>query len=394
LQAFAVGDDLRWGSRFRRPARYVFVTYRHFFLPLLILWLGGGVALAETARVALRALPKADAKKLAGIEARNGQPGPDQWRFLVRDSKSAAGLREYIVAGGEIVSSGEVTETAATAPLKATFDSSAIKIDSDQAAALALKEAAATGTKVASLNYLLLRETSKATPVWVVTCLDAQGREAGAVALSASRGKIIARERFAQAEVRPPAPVSPMAASPSAPVAPVAPAPAQGVDQRAVESDRAFLAAVENQTPAAPAAGTSAAQVSPPPADAVAPAPRTEAHLEEPAAIARAVPSAPNRSLDRGGFETPPAAPSEPEGEELAAARAPISREAVAGEPFTEEPASRDLGAEEQTARSDSKPRETAERSKSSRGVSISPVGEVRRATRPVRRIIRRVLPF
>ena len=305
---------------------------------------------AETAFTALKALPKADARKLVWMEAKGGPGGePEQWRFTVYDAKASKRLREFIVAAGEVVTSQEVAEASPGVSAKNVVDPASLKIDSDAAARTALDYASTHGFQVASVTYELQKQGAKAVPLWAVTCLDGSGAQMGAVALTATRGSVVAQEGFSAAT--PAAAVAGASGTQAAPEAPTG----ERVDRRVVSSDQQFLTELD---------GASAPVASQPSAGAPGnkePAPPRPEESEQPAAD---LPPA-----DEGSTAPPQrVARAESTGDEIDGQRT------FAGEGRSHAPSGR------------------VERIHGPR--VISPIREVRRATAPVRHIIRRVLPF
>jgi hypothetical protein len=184
----------------------------------------------ETALSALRALPQADARNLVRIAARDGLGSPEHWYFTVYDPGAPAFLRVLVVAKGEVVTSQDVSPTEAAGLSKELLDRAAIKVDSDQAAEVALSYAAANQVQATFLNYELARQGAKAVPVWVVTCLDQNVRPLGSVVITASQGNVVASEGFLN---------KPGAALASQAVPEKRPA----IDPRVMMSDQEFLAA-------------------------------------------------------------------------------------------------------------------------------------------------------
>ncbi len=157
-----------------------------------------------TAMEAIKLLPKSEAKKIARIEAREGTPAPERWYVIAFDEKSESGVREYAVAGGEIVATRAVSQFAEALKPADVIGGDAVRIDSDRAARLAQQYALANNATVASLNYELKRDGEGAAPLWTVTCLDEAGKELGRVVVTAGKGNVVSHEGFA---VEPGAPV-------------------------------------------------------------------------------------------------------------------------------------------------------------------------------------------
>ena len=120
-----------------------------------------GTAVADSAGTALNAikqLPRGEAKKIARIEAREGTPIPERWHILVNDPKDENGLHEYVVAGGEVVASRNISQFAESLKPTDVMGSSGLKIDSDKVAGLAQQYAQANNVSIATLNYALKRK--------------------------------------------------------------------------------------------------------------------------------------------------------------------------------------------------------------------------------------------
>jgi hypothetical protein len=191
----------------------------------------------------------------------------------VYDREAPASLRALIVAKGEVVTSQDVSPSAAAPQSKELLDSAGIKVDSDQAADLALSYAAANNVKVSAMNFELARQGAKAVPVWIVSCLDKNGGPLGSVVITASRGSVVASEGFPNA----PDALQKVAGMPETRPAPVIRTAA--LDPEIMSSDREFLKqqARESATP---------------PQENAAPAP--SAQVESPAPSSRA--ESPERS--------------------------------------------------------------------------------------------------
>jgi hypothetical protein len=282
----------------------------------------------------LKALPRGEARKVTSIQATEGSPTPQAWTIQVPDTKAPGGFREYVVVKGEIVRSqavGKPEEARGMRP-EPLAGNNTIKIDSDQAAQIALQQAKADGIGVVSLNYRLQKSGPKAAPVWVLSCMDDKGRELGSVAISAVTGNVLAQDGFALGGH--PVQASQPAISPSR--------NPQAVDPQTAEEDRKFLAENSGENPSAEPAEAPEAAIPP-------------------------------------GVESRLPAGSQPPGPEPATSRETASvaedreRESVSREPARREENGRERHSEIRV---------------------VSPVREIHRATAPVRHIIHRILPF
>ena len=168
---------------------------------------------ANSALAALKLLPRGEAKRLARIEARDGTPVPERWYFIVHDPKSETGVHEYVVAGGEIVASRDVSQFAENLRVEDVVGGDALKVNSDRAAKLAQQYALANDVNVTAMQYELKKDGAAAAPLWRVTCLGEDGKELGRLIISAGKGTVVSHEGFA-AEPPPPAPPAPATPNP------------------------------------------------------------------------------------------------------------------------------------------------------------------------------------
>jgi hypothetical protein len=151
---------------------------------------------ATTALSALRLIPRPDARRLARIEAREGKPTPERWYFLIHDPEGENGLREYVVAGGEIVAMRGLSQFAETLAASDVIGIDALKVDTDKLARVAEQYAEANGAKDVQCNYLLTRDAAGTTPVWTITCLDPTGKRLGEVVFDAAKGEVLSHGGF------------------------------------------------------------------------------------------------------------------------------------------------------------------------------------------------------
>lgn len=156
-------------------------------------------AAQATALGALKLLPRPQAEAVVAIVGRDGTPAPERWYVIVHDPAAAAGFRELVVAGGEIVASRTVSQFVEAATPQEIVGDKAIQVDSDRAAAIAQEYAFANNAVVTHIDYELKREGSGAAPLWIVTCLDDAGQRVGQVRITASRGTVVGHDGFAAA---------------------------------------------------------------------------------------------------------------------------------------------------------------------------------------------------
>jgi hypothetical protein len=171
------------------------------FALLLALFAGAGYCSAaadsdDSVLKAIKQLPRAEAKKIARIEARDGKPLPERWHILVNDPKDENGLHEYVVAGGEIVASRNISQFAESLKPTDVIGASGVRVDADKLSNLAQQYAQANNMTVATLNYTLSKDGADAAPLWTVTCLDESGKQLGQLVVQAAKGGVISHEGF------------------------------------------------------------------------------------------------------------------------------------------------------------------------------------------------------
>jgi hypothetical protein len=173
-------------------------TFKTAACLLFALCAGAVPAHPETALEAVKALPKEVIPQLARIEGRSGTPEPERWYLLVHDAKSENGLREYVITGGEIVATRELSQFAEKLTPEDVLGENEVKIDSDAVAKLAQEFAKVNNVKLGPLKYELHKQGAEAAPVWRVTCTDASELQLGTLVLTAGKGTLVSHDGFAK----------------------------------------------------------------------------------------------------------------------------------------------------------------------------------------------------
>ncbi len=151
---------------------------------------------ANTALSALRLIPRPDVKRLARIEARDGAPAPERWHFLIHDPATENGLREYVVAGGDIVAMRALSQFAETVAPGDVIDSGALEVDTDKMAAVAGRYAEANGAQKFVMAYELAKNPATALPVWRITCADEARNRLGEIVFDPATGSVVSHDGF------------------------------------------------------------------------------------------------------------------------------------------------------------------------------------------------------
>ena len=121
---------------------------------------------------------------------------PERWYFIVHDPALPRGMREFVVAGGKVAGSRELSQFAETVSPAEVVGGDAVKIDSDRVARLAAMFATANGGRVAAINFELARDPAANAPVWRATVLNPDGDQLGVLAVNAVKGAILSHDGF------------------------------------------------------------------------------------------------------------------------------------------------------------------------------------------------------
>lgn len=147
---------------------------------------------------ALNALPAEQAKKVAAIVGREGNPEPAQWHFLVHDPGAENELREYVVENQKVVATRGISQFAEHLIAEDVIAGAPLRVDSDRAR----KAVRNLGNRVtaARFDYELRRPAPGAAPVWTITCRDEAGEKIGVATVLAADGRLIAKEGFVRTQ--------------------------------------------------------------------------------------------------------------------------------------------------------------------------------------------------
>lgn len=162
----------------------------------LVLPLFASAGESPSAFNAIAVLPREELKSLARIVAYDGAPSPDRWYYLVHDPNAASGLREYVVANGELVVSRGISQFAQRLTEADIIGHYALQIDSDGLAKIATEYAAANNLTIDTLNYQLLKDAGAIEPRWQANCLDKAGNVFGTLVVTATSGDVVSHVGF------------------------------------------------------------------------------------------------------------------------------------------------------------------------------------------------------
>lgn len=186
---------------------------------------------AATAYEALQVVKKSrgDAilKQLIEVRGETGQPQPQSWTILMTDATARGGIREFVVAGGEIASErtpvrGYEIGTGAFP----VINFSRLNVDSGEAFKVANKQANDRKLGFHAVDYTLRTNDADGSPMWVMHLFDYMGAPVGVLRVSAEDGKVLsALQVDPDARVKPVVEATPAPQSTVQPVAGVTPSP-------------------------------------------------------------------------------------------------------------------------------------------------------------------------
>jgi hypothetical protein len=154
---------------------------------------GSAFAAPATAYSALQTLKQArgDAilKQLVEMRGETGQPQPQSWTILMNDPTARGGVREFVIAGGEIASERTPLRGAGVGG-RPPLDFARLNLDSDGAFKIANSQAANAKVGFHTVDYTLRTDADTGAPLWVMRLFDYMGAPVGKLEVSAESGKI------------------------------------------------------------------------------------------------------------------------------------------------------------------------------------------------------------
>lgn len=154
---------------------------------------GSTLAAPATAYNALQTLKQARGeailKQLVEVRGETGQPQPQSWTILMNDPAAKGGVREFVIAGGQIASERTPLRGAGVGG-RPPLDFSRLNLDSDGAFKVANTQAANAKLGFHTLDYTLRTDADTGAPLWVLHLFDYMGAPVGKLEVSAETGKV------------------------------------------------------------------------------------------------------------------------------------------------------------------------------------------------------------
>ena len=151
-------------------------------------WADGGPAY-----LAINAAQKAIKPPAALVEITGdrGDPRPLEWKLVYRDASARGGVREFLASGDVVVSERTplrgYPEIASSQPISLER----LRVDSDEAFAIANKQAATRRLGFHWIDYTLQTHFTTGAPMWILRLFDNMGAQVGVIQISAEDGSVL-----------------------------------------------------------------------------------------------------------------------------------------------------------------------------------------------------------
>ncbi len=129
--------------------------------------------------------------QLVEVRGETGMPQPQAWTILMKDPDARSGIREFVVAAGNIRSERTPLRQYIGEENATTLDFARLNLDSDGAFKLAQSQAERVRAGFNSVDYVLRTDASASGPVWDLRLFDHMGAPVGNMRISAVDGKLI-----------------------------------------------------------------------------------------------------------------------------------------------------------------------------------------------------------
>lgn len=160
---------------------------------------GAVQAQVNSAYSALRTAQRvASTGSLVEVKGERGEPQPQQWVILYNDPQARGGVREVVVANGEVVSQRTPLNGYSGITSQPSIKLSRLNLDSEAAFQIANKQAQQRQVGFNWVDYNLRAESTTGSPVWVMRLFDNMGAQVGTMQVSAEDGSVVVPLQIAQ----------------------------------------------------------------------------------------------------------------------------------------------------------------------------------------------------
>ena len=146
-----------------------------------------------TAYLALKAAQKDTDRSasLMEVAGERGEPQPQEWKVVFRDSTARGGIREIVASGDVVVSQRTPLKEYAGVGNEPTIALARLNLDSDRAFEIANKQAIAKKISFSWVDYSLRADTAGGVPMWVLRLYNNMGLNVGVTQISAENGSVL-----------------------------------------------------------------------------------------------------------------------------------------------------------------------------------------------------------
>lgn len=125
------------------------------------------------------------------IRGERGAPQPDEWIFLLSDSKARGGVREVTMSGGRITAERTPLRGMADVAGMVPIETKDLSTDADEVFRIVHREAVKSQLGFHWLDYTLRNDPQSQAPVWTVKLFDNMGAQVGTIGISAAGGTVV-----------------------------------------------------------------------------------------------------------------------------------------------------------------------------------------------------------
>ncbi len=158
---------------------------------------GSGVPVVRTlapvaggAVAAMLAVPPKYADGILEVTGRDGSPNPKEWTLQAWNTEDPGTVHKLTVVGDQFVSDALSVNIYEAERKEINIPMSAVGIDSGGVWEIARSYAAANGTTLGRVDFMLTCHAKKTPPVWTAECHDPAGKPLGKLEILATSGTV------------------------------------------------------------------------------------------------------------------------------------------------------------------------------------------------------------
>lgn len=170
----------------------VSLVMKHLLFCCVLTLAGAAFADGGSAYSALRAAQQTGSLgDLVEVEGDRGEPRPQTWKLLFKDSTARGGVREVEVSGGVVVAQRTPLRGSSGVAAMQPIALPQLNLDSDAVFDIANRQAAANKLGFSWVDYSLRSHSVTGAPLWALKLYDNMGANVGRMSVSAVDGSIV-----------------------------------------------------------------------------------------------------------------------------------------------------------------------------------------------------------